>query len=291
VLLASGIRYLLRTFAWRLTFLPTEQISLGRLFRGMIAGEAMSYLTVTGPLLGEPLKAAMVGNVAFGKSLTSTVAEAFLNALAASLLTVAGLLLLSLQAMRGTHPLVYETVAIMVCVALVAAAFWVLKHTSSVFTFAVRALRWGLGSKSQRWGEACSVIEARLAHLRQERPGALEGILTITLVCQVLLILEIVLVLWPLKYHLDWTTLLIVEAGTKLAKALFFFVPARIGADEGSSAGIFALLGMSSYPGVALVLVRRLRAFAWTLLGLGFLAATANAPDRAEAPPPAGAER
>jgi hypothetical protein len=272
VLFISGIRYMLRTSAWRLTFLAAEQIPFWRLFQGMIAGEALAYLTFTGPFLGEPLKAAMVKNVSFGKSLTSTVVEAFLNTVSATLLTFAGLLLLAALPWRSAHPFAYQGFGISICGLLLIGGFLGLKFISSIFTFVIRRLHSSGRSKQHRWEDYCSLVEERLEHVRRDRPGSIEKILAITIICQLLLILEIVLALWPLGYRLDWTTLLVIEAGTKLAKAIFFFIPARVGADEGSSAGIFKLLGMSSYPGITLVLVRRMRALTWSFLGLAFLA-------------------
>lgn len=242
----------------------------------MIAGEALNYLSIPGPLLGEPLKAAMVENVSFGRSLTSTITESLLNTVSAAVLTISGLLVLAAGLLYPTGSSTYEILAIFLLLSLLLVVLAALGSAKSISIYLVRIVHRIPGIKNRRWEDYCSIVEERFALLRRQRPGSLQAIFCITLVCQVLLMAEIVLVLWPLGYHLQLTTVLIVEAATKASKAAFFFVPARIGADEGSAAGVFLLLGMTSFPGLALVIVRRLRALVWSLAGLVFLATDRN---------------
>jgi hypothetical protein len=126
---------------------------------------------------------------------------------------------------------------------------------------------------SPRLGEHLALIEGRLHRLRAERPSALWLMFLLSFVNQGLALLEIYAVVIPLGLTPGLSGVLVMEAFTKLAKALFFFVPARIGADEGSSAGIFALLGLAPAAGVTLALARRLRALFWSAVGLAFLLA------------------
>ena len=54
--------------------------------------------------------------------------------------------------------------------------------------------------------------------------------------------------------------------------ALFFFVPAKAGVQEGGKALIFRLLGLDPAKGLVLGIVRRLRELTWSLIGLVVLA-------------------
>ena len=53
---------------------------------------------------------------------------------------------------------------------------------------------------------------------------------------------------------------------------LLFFVPARVGTQEGGKYAIFRLLRLDPRVGFALGLVRRLRELVWALVGLAVLA-------------------
>ena len=76
LLLVSGIRQLLRTAAWRECFDTGQSPSLPELFNVRLAGEAIRYLSFTGPFLGEPAKAALIRkNLPLSKGLSSVIVE------------------------------------------------------------------------------------------------------------------------------------------------------------------------------------------------------------------------
>jgi hypothetical protein len=165
------------------------------------------------------------------------------------------------------------SLAILILLALGSGFLYALKYRVPFLTWPwqrVRHIRW---LSSPKVGEHLALIESRLHRLRAERPGALGLIFLLSFVNQGLALLEIYAVVIPLGLTPGLSGVLVMEAFTKLAKALFFFVPARIGADEGSSAGIFALLGLAPAAGVTLALARRLRALFWSAVGLAFLLA------------------
>jgi hypothetical protein len=60
----------------------------------------------------------------------------------------------------------------------------------------------------------------------------------------------------------------VVESGTKLINVVFFFVPVRAGVYEGGNALIFQALGLSPDAGLALAIVRKIRALLWAAYGL-----------------------
>jgi hypothetical protein len=59
-----------------------------------------------------------------------------------------------------------------------------------------------------------------------------------------------------------------VEAVTKVINAAFFFVPTRAGVFESGNALVLDALGMSASAGVALAIIRKLRALIWIGYGL-----------------------
>jgi hypothetical protein len=60
----------------------------------------------------------------------------------------------------------------------------------------------------------------------------------------------------------------LVEAVTKVINLVFFFVPTRAGVYESGNALLLQSLGMSAASGVALAVIRKLRAFVWAGYGL-----------------------
>jgi hypothetical protein len=60
----------------------------------------------------------------------------------------------------------------------------------------------------------------------------------------------------------------LIEAVTKVINMVFFFVPTRAGVYESGNALLLEALGMSAAAGVALAIIRKLRAFVWVGYGL-----------------------
>lgn len=278
ILVLSGIKYTISALAWATAFFPEERQSWLALFGSRLAGEAMNYLSVAGPVLSEPVKASMVRGVGFAPALASTLLETTVNAIAASLVTVAGLAMLVLWQASGFTLRYAGYGAILILLALGLGFLYVLKYRVPFLTWPWQRVRHISWLSSPKVGEHLALIEGRLRRLSAERPGALWLMFLLSFVNQGLGLLEIYAVVIPLGITPGLSSVLVMEAFTKLAKALFFFVPARIGADESSSASIFALLGLAPAAGVTLALARRLRATFWSAVGLTFLLARSVKP-------------
>ncbi|HVF88852.1 MAG TPA: hypothetical protein VNH22_02220, partial [Blastocatellia bacterium] len=69
----------------------------------------------------------------------------------------------------------------------------------------------------------------------------------------------------------SFTAGFVIEAVTKLINMTFFFVPTRAGVYESGNAIAFGALGMAPGAGVALAIIRKLRAFVWVGYGLAVI--------------------
>lgn len=272
ILVFSGFKYVLSALAWSAAFFPEERQSWRQLFGYRVAGEAMNYLSFAGPFLGEPVKASMLRGVRFLPGLASTLLESTVNTIAATLVSVAGLALL-LRSLPGGAARVTGDATILLLLGLTVGFLYVLRNRMRFLTGSWRALRRIPKLSSPQLGEKLRLIEERMHRLSFERPAAFSWMFLLSFAAQGLALLEIYVVLASLGITPNLSTILVIEAFTKLAKAVFFFVPTRIGADEGSSAGIVALLGFSPAAGIMLALARRVRALFWSAVGLGFLLA------------------
>lgn len=271
ILSLNGVKYAISALAWATAFFPEERQSWTSLFGRRLAGEAMNYLSMGGPLLSEPAKASLVQGVGFAPALASTLVESLSNIIAGSLVTAAGLAMLVLwQPVEWPMRLAaYLAIALLLLFCL---AFpYALKRGAPFLTWGWRRARRVGWLSSPKLEEKLALVEGRMHRLSAERPSALWKILLLSLATQGLALLEVYAIILPLGITPRFSSVVMMEAFTKLAKAIFFFIPARIGADEGSSAGVFALMGLTPAAGITLAFARRLRALFWSAIGLFYL--------------------
>jgi hypothetical protein len=90
---------------------------------------------------------------------------------------------------------------------------------------------------------------------------------------------EIYLILYWVGAAVDWPTAVALETGSVLIDGMLFFVPAKIGTQEGGKVVLFAALGLSPTRGLTVGVVRRIRELTYAglgLLALGWLSARAG---------------
>lgn len=270
IMVLSGLRYYLRTVGWAAAYMPDEQHRRSGLFGLQLAGDALAYLSSAGPFLGEPLKATLVRDVDTSDSLGSTLLDNFIYTLTAFAVTLSGLVVLAVLPFIGKAHANAIAIGALLCSLLAVSAFIGWQRVALP-----KALSWLGGKTGHRWQqlrERLEAIAARMERINTQRPFALWTIFLLAVVAQILILAEVALALRPSEVSFSFASLLVIEGATKLVKALFFFIPGRVGADEGSSAAIVSLLGMGPATGLILSVIRRVRAILWAFVGLGYLA-------------------
>ena len=106
----------------------------------------------------------------------------------------------------------------------------------------------------------------------RERPLALALAVLLFLCAWLVSAVEVGLVMALLGAPVPAGTAFAIAVLTVLVEGLFFFVPARVGVQEGGLYAIFLALGLDPARGFSLGLVRRLRELTWGLAGLAILA-------------------
>jgi hypothetical protein len=104
-----------------------------------------------------------------------------------------------------------------------------------------------------------SELEASLRSFDSRHPRATRKMFWLDIGCQLLLAAEVVALLVILRIPFHAGTIFAFDAANRAVKMLTGWMPARLGADEGASAGLFAALGLASGAGLALALTRRSR--------------------------------
>jgi hypothetical protein len=79
---------------------------------------------------------------------------------------------------------------------------------------------------------------------------------------------EMALMLWLLDVPVTLERVLAIEVLSLAIEAVLFFVPGKLGTQEGGKVLIFTTLGMDAALGLSVGVLRRIRELAWALLGL-----------------------
>ena len=277
ILLVQSVDVLLNTGGWALVFPAGERpVGAARLVAVRLAGDAVNYLTPSATIGGELLRVRLLGprvpsSVRWASVSAAKVGQSLGQAV--FILLAIALVFPGLAAERGWlgWP---SAMAIAVTAALVAVAPGV------AFVRAVDHGFWtmiqgGLGRVRLgwllpgAWGAPGRDLDATLARVGPWRASA-------ALACFVagwaVGALEIYLILRGVGAAVDWRTALALEAGSVLLDGILFFVPAKVGTQEGGKVALFAALGLNPARGLTVGVVRRIRELVYASLGLAALA-------------------
>lgn len=261
VLLASGLRLVLQTWAWA-TALRAEgrEESLGQLIGIRLASQATTYLVALGPVVSEPAKIALLRGTGRNDGVTTAT---LIETGTYWFLTV----LLGLFGTIAAGALVIEASFMFAPLAVFGAAAWFFLSKRALLVHLVALL----GRHAPGWLCAAAKVEERTRSFRLRHPRAAGQVLALDAVAQVLTLFEVAAALWTVGIQPSVSCALVIEAAGRMVKTAAVWVPGRIGADEGGAAGTFALLGFPPTAGLMLVLARRVRDGLWCLLGVMWL--------------------
>ena len=268
--------WVLDTLGWRFAF-PAEsrRVPLLRLLRIRLTGDAFNVLTPTLDLGGEAVKAMLLTRegIPTAQALASVIVAKTTLAVAEVLFLLVGLGI-AVQIFALPEPLRRGAGLTLLLGGLGVGAFLLLQRRG-LFGW-VAGLLGRLGLARRFWREQAPTVAALDEVLRAyyARPG--RGALSVGfhLMGWLAGTAEVALILWFLDLPVTTATAVALEAGHQLARAASFFIPAKLGTQEGGSVILFSALGFPAAVGVAVSLLRRVREMAWVALGLLLLAGT-----------------
>jgi uncharacterized protein (TIRG00374 family) len=262
------------TLAWRL-MLPAEQrasVPFPALMGMLLAGDAVNNVTPSAVVGGEIVRISMLRrHVPTPTAAGASALAAMAQHVAQMLFVVAGSAVALQTAPEGPFRTVLAAVA---SVAALAAAIPILLARSRGTWHAVERrldrTRWWNRLKRGREAGWTAFVDTMLGAL-ERRPG--DFALAVALYGAGWLVgaAEAWLVLRLLGAPIDVRQAFVIEALSLAIEALFFFVPAKMGTQEGGKFVVFRALGLDPAHGIALGLVRRLRELAWAAVGLALL--------------------
>jgi uncharacterized membrane protein YbhN (UPF0104 family) len=252
-------------------------VPFGDLLRIRLSGEAVQFLTFTGPFLAEPSKAWLLERrgLALSEGFAATTAEYLIYTSVSAAMLIAGL---SLLVARGELAGALATAArAIVAIAVVFLAIAAVAVARRIYLIG-GVLAWlgrlpAVGWRLRLDATAVRSVENLLLEVLREQPARVARIALYEIAAQALLVTELAWILALTGFPSSFVTAFLIESSSKFTSMAFFFVPGQVGASEGVLAVFFAAVGLPASAGVAAALVRRVRSVTVAALGLAALAA------------------
>lgn len=256
------------TLGWRRT-LPAGAIGFWRLFWIRQAGTAVNQLTPTATFGGEVVKAMLLRtHMRASDAVVSIVAAKLSFALAQTALVLVGLA--SVLGRVGGSPALRAGIVAAVIAACAAVGGFLLMQRRGMLVPALDLIA-RLGG-ARPWIVAARTraahIDADLAALHRDRPGAFAASVAWHFAAQVVGTAQLFYVLRALGTPASVLTCLAIEALALLVDSAFFFVPGRVGVQEGGRVLVFTSVGLAAATGLAVAVVVRLNQLTVAAIGL-----------------------
>lgn len=259
---------LANTLGWRAAFPSRPAPPLAQLLPARIAGDAVNYATPTASLGGELVRARLLAgrvprldlatSIAVGK-LSQTVAQAVFVAAGLALAVASAQLAPALRSASLVSIGVLGTLVIGLSVA----------QRRGLLSALVRTVT-GAGplARFAHLTEHAARLDAEIVKLHHapERPFLVSCLWFF--LGWALGAVEIALMLWLLGAEVTVTRAITIEALSVGLDAMLFFVPAKLGTQEGGKVLIFTALGLDPALGLTVGVLRRIRELSWALAGL-----------------------
>lgn len=256
------------TWGWRWSFprsVPAP--SFKDLLRARIAGDAFNYVTPTASIGGEFVRLQMLAPQASHIPVAASLSVAKLaQTLGQVAFIVFGLAIVATQVAlpEGVRWGAWSSVALLLGVGAVL-VWWQRRGMFAPLLAVVQRVGWAC---SAHWRERVDRLDAeiRLLHRDGLRLSLAAGAFAVG---WALGVLEVYIVLWLLGLTPSWTLALAIEVFSATLDGMLFFVPAKLGTQEGGKVLIFSLLGLDPAKGLAAGVLRRFRELFWAGVGLG----------------------
>jgi glycosyltransferase 2 family protein len=279
VLVLYGVIAFVNTLAWRAT-MPNARVGLGSLFAFLLAGDAMNAVTPSAVLGGEIIRISLLRRKMSAVAAATSVVLAAATQFVAQLLFVLGGLP-SVLSRAPVGPMKTGFLAAGGIVIAGGAAAVSLSRGRNLFERLHGLVTRHVPARLRPTGAAFDwkELDRSIFGPIRDRPWIMAPSLILYLVGWIIGIAEVALVLSLLGSPVEWRTAAAIETLAVIIDTLLFFIPARLGTQEGGKYVIFQMLGLDPHTGLALGFVRRLRDVVWALVGIAILGYLQKRPD------------
>ena len=237
-----------------------------------LSGEAVQFLTFTGPFLAEPVKAWLLKGRGLSavEGFAATLTEYLSYTLTAAVLSIGVLSWLLANGMLRGGVRIGAVIIIFVMAAFLLAAAVAISFRIHLLG---AILQWfaglpGIRRRLRPDMTAVHRVEDLLLEIMHNRPSRFARILFIESASHALHIVELYLIVVALQLGAGIGTAVLIEGAAKFIGLAFFFIPGQVGASEGAHTIIFEVLGLPAVAGFTIPFVRRIRSIVVAALGL-----------------------
>ncbi len=279
LLAISGSRHFIRAIALR-TAVPPERrrFNVWQAFTTRLGGEAVSFLTFTGPVLGEATKAALLRKrVTLVTAAQALVVDNLLYNLSVALFILSGACVM-LAVFNLPQPAFYALLVIAVAASLTlfGVVFALSRRVMPLSALIKRLIKAGIKPQAlTARREHILRIEGHFYHFYRQRHGAFFTIIVLDLLSHASSVLEVYVTLRMLGFRPGLAAPFVIESLTKVINFAFGFVPGTIGVYESGNVIILGTLGFAAATGLTLAIVRKAGIIFWTVIGVAILASRA----------------
>ena len=237
-----------------------------------LSGEAVQFLTFTGPFLAEPAKALLLKRRGLSavEGFAATITEYLCYTFTGAALSIGaiGWLLWHGTLAGGTRVGALVVLCVMVTF-LAAGAAAIARRTHLLGAILERVTRLpGVRRRLKPNMEDVHRVEDLLLDVMHDRPSRFARILFLESTGHALHIVELFLILSALALGAGIGTATLIEGAAKFIGLAFFFIPGQVGASEGAHTIIFEAVNLPAVAGFTVPFVRRIRSIAVAALGL-----------------------
>ncbi|MDY9918510.1 Lysylphosphatidylglycerol synthase TM region [Porphyromonadaceae bacterium NLAE-zl-C104] len=251
-----------------------REIGFLRLFKLVVSGFAVNYITPFGLMGGEPYKIIELKSTLGIQKATSTVLLSTMMHLVSHFIfwmISIPLLLFLVPVLSG----LLEWLIFLVSIASLLFLFWAFRiYTRGGVERAVL-----IGGKLPFVGrrirafyrenqEKLSQMDGLIADLYKNRKGDFVLSLALEIFSRFFICVEIILIMQAIRWPVSFSQSILIESIQSLFSNLFFFMPMQMGAREGGFALVYRILAIPVALGIFTSLCKRIRELFWTLAGL-----------------------
>jgi uncharacterized protein (TIRG00374 family) len=268
----QGLILALDTLGWRFTLPPGARTdSFSSLFAMRLSGDAINYLTPSASVGGEFVRYRLLSRSQPATTALSSVALMVINQFFSQVLFVlAGAPFVFLVA--GHHALKWgnalASLAILLLVTL--GGLLILGRRGDGLQRLHRLarkiswLRNSVGADDARW----RTLDEQIFGAFRRRPADMLLSVSCFFLAWSLGIGECAFILYRLGEPIAWPVAFAIESLSVLVETALFFVPGKVGTQEGGKYFIFLTLGLDAGNGFSFGVIRRIRELGWALTGL-----------------------
>ena len=263
--------------SWQFAFetVPVNLQWAGRLYLIRMIGEAYNNITPMGSVGGEPLKAWLLKS-----NYSVPLRDSGASLILAKTASMFSLVLFAFGAMfvAYEHPSLSATHLTMMTAAFAwfvfnIVVFFLMQHLRLSSFTATRLGRSRFGEKLAHLVVGMHGMDDQFARFYSEHRAKLWWAMAWAMLNWTLGAAELYAIFYFIGYPVTWAEAWLLESMVQLIRTVAFFIPAGIGAQEGTLMFAYAAITGNPTPGIAAALIRRFRELVW--IGLSLLVGTA----------------